>query len=362
MIAVMAKSGLRVSEVCQLRWRSVDLHHKRLLVEQSKTDAGVREVDLSLDLLDELLAWRAESAPDGVDTFVFATAGGPAAGQGQRSRACPRARDQKSERGPSGTWPPVTAEGDAARAAADVHQPDARGRRPAPVRDGPGRPSGLEDDARDLRPGAEAGQSNRGASCLRRAARERCRCTFHSDGRSPERESVLTRARLARGPAGRSRPVRARAPGALGASSECGRRHVIASNRARAERQGRSVREAGRPARAGRPVAFNAARTSLAISSKAPGHSRNGPRMRNVTAQWPCLQHAAGVAGRRSQTWSLGHALGHPASLAHPGIRSQPITPTQKPRKSEASEYGHGWFRTSDLSRVKRGISWRLAC
>jgi integrase len=26
----MAKSGLRVSEVCQLRWRSVDLHHKRL--------------------------------------------------------------------------------------------------------------------------------------------------------------------------------------------------------------------------------------------------------------------------------------------------------------------------------------------
>ena len=63
MIAVMAKSGLRVSEVCQLRWRSVDLHHKRLVVEQSKTDAGVREVDLSLDLLDELLAWRAESSP-----------------------------------------------------------------------------------------------------------------------------------------------------------------------------------------------------------------------------------------------------------------------------------------------------------
>lgn len=63
MIAVMAKSGLRVSEACQLRWRSVDLHHKRLVVEQSKTDAGVREVDLSLDLLDDLLAWRAESSP-----------------------------------------------------------------------------------------------------------------------------------------------------------------------------------------------------------------------------------------------------------------------------------------------------------
>jgi integrase len=78
MIAVMAKSGLRVSEVCQLRWRSVDLHHKRLVVEQAKTDASVREVDLSLDLLDELLAWRADSPPDGVDAFVFPTASGRA--------------------------------------------------------------------------------------------------------------------------------------------------------------------------------------------------------------------------------------------------------------------------------------------
>ena len=48
------------------------------MVEQSKTDAGVREVDLSLDLLDELLAWRADSAPNGVDAFVFPTASGRA--------------------------------------------------------------------------------------------------------------------------------------------------------------------------------------------------------------------------------------------------------------------------------------------
>ena len=61
MIAVMAKSGLRVSEVCQLRWRSVDLHHKRLVVEQSKTDGGVREVDLSLDLLDD--CWPGGPSP-----------------------------------------------------------------------------------------------------------------------------------------------------------------------------------------------------------------------------------------------------------------------------------------------------------
>jgi integrase len=59
MIAVMAKAGLRVTEMCQLRWRDVDVHHKRLIIREAKTDAGVREVDLSLDLMEELLAWQA---------------------------------------------------------------------------------------------------------------------------------------------------------------------------------------------------------------------------------------------------------------------------------------------------------------
>ena len=59
---VMAKSGLRVGEVCALRWRSVDTAHQRLVIEQAKTAAGVREVDLSRDLVEELNAWRAEHA------------------------------------------------------------------------------------------------------------------------------------------------------------------------------------------------------------------------------------------------------------------------------------------------------------
>ena len=32
MITVMAKAGLRVTELCQLRWRAVDVHHERLIV------------------------------------------------------------------------------------------------------------------------------------------------------------------------------------------------------------------------------------------------------------------------------------------------------------------------------------------
>jgi integrase len=76
MIAVMAKSGLRVGEACGVRWRSVDTAHQRLVVEHAKTLAGVREVDLSLDLVEELNVWRAERKPLSVDEFVFATDSG----------------------------------------------------------------------------------------------------------------------------------------------------------------------------------------------------------------------------------------------------------------------------------------------
>ena len=37
----------------------VDVHHQRLIIGHAKTDAGVREVDLSLDVMEELMAWRA---------------------------------------------------------------------------------------------------------------------------------------------------------------------------------------------------------------------------------------------------------------------------------------------------------------
>jgi integrase len=76
MIAVMAKSGLRVTEMCQLRWRDVDVHHRRLIVREAKTDAGVRKVDLSLDVMEELLAWRASRPSSAADEFVFATESG----------------------------------------------------------------------------------------------------------------------------------------------------------------------------------------------------------------------------------------------------------------------------------------------
>ena len=56
--------------------RSVDTAHQRLVIEYAKTTAGMREFDLSLDLIDELTAWRAERKPADVDEFVFATNSG----------------------------------------------------------------------------------------------------------------------------------------------------------------------------------------------------------------------------------------------------------------------------------------------
>ncbi len=74
MVAVMAKSGLRVTDMCQFRWRDVDVHRQRLMIRQAKTDAGVREVDLSLDLMEGLITWLAERQANTRDEFVFAMA------------------------------------------------------------------------------------------------------------------------------------------------------------------------------------------------------------------------------------------------------------------------------------------------
>jgi len=76
MLATLTFAGLRIGELCALRWRDVDLAAGRLRVAASKTDAGVRYVEL-LPVLRDLLAERKATAahcdPDG---RVFATTRG----------------------------------------------------------------------------------------------------------------------------------------------------------------------------------------------------------------------------------------------------------------------------------------------
>jgi integrase len=72
MIATLTFAGLRIGELCALRWRDVDLAGW-LHVGEAKTDAGRRRVKVRGALRDELLALRGRHQEAGQDEFVFAT-------------------------------------------------------------------------------------------------------------------------------------------------------------------------------------------------------------------------------------------------------------------------------------------------
>lgn len=76
LLAVLAGAGLRVGEALALRWADVDLATGTLRVLRSKTDAGVRLVDLTPALREELAAHKADASWAGSNDFVFATASG----------------------------------------------------------------------------------------------------------------------------------------------------------------------------------------------------------------------------------------------------------------------------------------------
>ena len=76
LLATMILAGLRVSELTSLRWRDVDLPGGRLRVTEAKTEAGVRTVDISPMLREELAVHRADSGHTGPDDLVFATSAG----------------------------------------------------------------------------------------------------------------------------------------------------------------------------------------------------------------------------------------------------------------------------------------------
>ena len=59
--------------MCALRWRDVDLASGRITVRASKTDAGMRRVDLLPVLRDELLAHKAGAPDIGPDALVFSS-------------------------------------------------------------------------------------------------------------------------------------------------------------------------------------------------------------------------------------------------------------------------------------------------
>ncbi len=86
LLSTLVFAGLRIGELTALQWRDVDLAGSRLTVRASKTDAGMRQVDLPPALRDELAAYKAQAANTGPSAFVFTTAAGSELIQGNVRR------------------------------------------------------------------------------------------------------------------------------------------------------------------------------------------------------------------------------------------------------------------------------------
>jgi integrase len=73
-LAVLVGCGLRVSEATARDWPDISIPTATLSIGRAKTDAGVREVDIPIGPLEELIEWRARRpAYDGEGDPVFVT-------------------------------------------------------------------------------------------------------------------------------------------------------------------------------------------------------------------------------------------------------------------------------------------------
>jgi len=70
------RDGLRIGEALALRWRDIDLGTGTLYVAASKTHAGVRRVDLSPALREELTLWKTDARYAAPSDLVLCTSTG----------------------------------------------------------------------------------------------------------------------------------------------------------------------------------------------------------------------------------------------------------------------------------------------
>lgn len=104
LLATLVFAGLRIGELTALRWRDVDLAGNRLTIGASKTDAGMRQIDLLPVLHNELTTYKAQAPNTDPSGFVFATATGAEPIQGNIRRrvldkAVAKANEQLIEAG-----------------------------------------------------------------------------------------------------------------------------------------------------------------------------------------------------------------------------------------------------------------------
>ncbi len=99
LLATFVFAGLRIGELTALRWRDVDLAGNRVTVRASKTDAGMRQIDLLPALRDELAEHKAQARDIAPDAFVFATVAGSEPKQGNiRKRVLAKSIEAANEK------------------------------------------------------------------------------------------------------------------------------------------------------------------------------------------------------------------------------------------------------------------------
>jgi integrase len=76
LMATLGCGGLRATEAAALDVRDVDLAHKKLRIRDAKTEAGVRDVDMTPRLHAELARYLATRQPAGPDDPAFPTRSG----------------------------------------------------------------------------------------------------------------------------------------------------------------------------------------------------------------------------------------------------------------------------------------------
>ncbi len=114
MVATLGYSGVRVSELCDMRIRHLRLHDPagaRFHIPDAKTEVGIREVQISPELVDHLVGHldrlRRENLPTDPDAFVFPNVRG---GRVTRQRVAEVVRDaaaKASERLVARKLPPL---------------------------------------------------------------------------------------------------------------------------------------------------------------------------------------------------------------------------------------------------------------
>jgi integrase len=76
LLATLAFAGLRIGEALALRWRDLDLARGTITVLASKTDAGLRTINVLPVLRDELLAYKARNSDAPPDMLIFGSSTG----------------------------------------------------------------------------------------------------------------------------------------------------------------------------------------------------------------------------------------------------------------------------------------------